>query len=139
VSPLYHYTCSCSVEGIRRDGYLRPYPHPLIERHPVPGEWSASTTRLVWLTDLEVAWREALGLTSKILKCDRTEHRFQAADESTAVPWTQFRRQVHAAVRSALEEAEGALPAHWFVSTVRVPVHTPVLHLSPEERNHRAR
>lgn len=133
MSPLYHYTCSCSLDGIRRDGFLRPYPHPLMRRYPLPG--AEPIAGLVWLTDLEVAWREALGLTSKVVKCDRTEHRFQAADESTAVPWIKFRRRVHAAVRAALEEAEGALPAHWFVSTVPVPVHTPVVHLSPEERD----
>lgn len=133
--PLYHFTCRCSLAGIRRDGFLRPFPHPLMRRYSIPG--AEAIGGLVWLTDLEVAWREALGLTSKILKCDRTEHRFQAADESTAVPWTKFRRRVHATVRAALEEAEGAMPAHWFVSAVRVPIHTPV-HTVTEEP-HRAR
>lgn len=109
---LWHFTCSHSVASINRLGSLRPHPHPLLERS------------LVWLTDLEEAWREALGLTSHTLMCDRTEHRFEAIDTSTAVWWPTYARQhrIPAHVRSALEDEPGVMPVHWWVSDQPVPV-----------------
>lgn len=110
---LWHYTCEHSLAGIRRDGRLRPFPHPLL---PEP---------LVWLTDLDAAWPEALGLTSRVQKCDRTAHRFQAASTATAAPWLRYRRRVQPEARGALESAPGAMPAHWWISTSPVPIVSP--------------
>jgi hypothetical protein len=112
---LYHYACHHSAAGIRRCGELRPHAHPWL---PLP---------LVWLTDLDKPWRNALGLTSHTIACDRTEYRFAARDTSTAIPWTTYRRSVPIRAAVALESAPGVMPAHWWVSTVPVPV-------SPEER-----
>lgn len=109
---LWHFTCSHSVASIERMGSLRPHFHPLLD------------TRLVWLTDLEQPFREALGLTSHTLMCDRAEHRFEALDTSTAVWWPSYARahQIDRATCRSLEMADGAMPAHWWVSAKPVPV-----------------
>lgn len=109
---LFHFTCRHSASAIRQCGELRPHKHPWL---PEP---------LVWLTDLTEAWREALGLTSHTLACDRTEHRFEVRDTSLAVPWTTYRRSVILNAL-ALEAVTGVMPAHWWVSTVPVPVYSP--------------
>jgi hypothetical protein len=112
---LWHFTCSHSVESIRRIGQLRPHPHPLL---PEP---------LVWLTDLEHAWREALGLTSHTLMCDRTAHRFEAADVTAAVWWPAYARQqrIPRHVRASFEDEPGVMPRHWWVSPIGVPIAAP--------------
>jgi hypothetical protein len=109
---LWHFTCSHSVDDIKRMGSLRPHPHPLLD---VP---------LVWLTDLEHPFREALGLTSHMLMCDRTEHRFQVADTLSAVWWPAYARNHHIdrRTRGELESAPGAMPAHWWVTAESVPI-----------------
>lgn len=110
---LYHFTCRHAAAGIHQAGELRPNGHPWL---PEP---------LVWLTDLEDAWREALGLTSHTLYCDRTECRFRAATTSSAVPWTVYRRSVPVRAAHALEREPGVMPAHWWVSLLPVPIVRP--------------
>ena len=109
---LWHYTCSHSADGIRADRELRPHPQVWL---PEP---------LVWLTDLDDAWREALGLTSHTLRCDRTEHRFQVLDTAGVVWWPTYARTIRlaGAVRQGYDQAPGAQPVHWWVSTEPVPV-----------------
>lgn len=108
---LYHYTCDHGADGIRREGVLRPHLHPWL---PDP---------LVWLTDLDTPMRDGLRLTSRILSCDRTAHRFATADCPSVVWWPRFARTLPSrAVREALESEPGALPAHWWVSREPVPV-----------------
>lgn len=109
---LWHFTCSHSVASIERLGSLRPHPHPLLD-------WVA----LVWLTDLDQPFREALGLTSHTLKCDRTAHRFEACDTRSAVWWPSYARahKIDRQVCRSIEGAPGAMPAHWWVSSKPVP------------------
>lgn len=111
---LWHFTCSHSAGPIRDGGELRPWPHPLL---PEP---------LVWLTDLEEPFRDGLGLTSHTLTCDRTEHRFEVVDPTTAIWWPTYARTLRLGgwVRRELDQAPGAMPAHWWVSTEPVPVLT---------------
>lgn len=108
---LWHFTCAHSVAGIERTGTLRPHRHPMIGQP------------LVWLTDLAQPFRDALGLTSHTLRCDRTEYRFLATDISETVWWPSYSRARGLArqVCTALEAAPGAMPRHWWVSTVLVP------------------
>ena len=110
MTALYHYTCQHSRPGILAAGALRPNPHPWL---PEP---------LVWLTDLPEAWREALGLTSHTLRCDRTAYRFKAADTRTAIRWLTYRRSLPVHVAAAIESTPGAMPAHWWISTTPVPI-----------------
>lgn len=116
---LYHYTCAHSVNSIRRDGKLKPNRHPLL-----------GGLELVWLTDLDVPDVYALGLTSHLLRCRRTEYRATVDAEATiAVRWTEYARALRRAgsrevldgIRS-LETASGVLPMHWWVSVWPVPV-----------------
>ena len=112
---LYHYTCAHSVNGIRRDGKLRPNRHPLLDME------------LVWLTDMEVPDLYALGLTSHLIRCRRTEFRAVCGDVG-ALHWPVLARELrrlHGDMRSgvaALESAVGVRPMHWWVSTGPVPV-----------------
>lgn len=106
---LYHYTCGHTrVKLGSRTATLRP--------NTVPGLMSP----LVWLTDLDKPIADALGLTSLLLLCDRTEHRYRVTDNTSAARWISVRRR-HP-LRHALESAPGARPMHWWVSSLPVPV-----------------
>lgn len=106
---LWHFTCADGRAGILRSGAVQP----LRPSHPGPSQYA-------WFTDLDGPDRLALGLTSHILDCDRTEHRFRATDTSGLRPWVEVRR-MHPWAR-LIETAPGAMPRHWYVSTEPVPV-----------------
>jgi hypothetical protein len=108
---LYHYTCSHSVSKIRALGQLVGNPHP----------WMPEVGPLIHLTDLEHPERLGLGLTSRIITCDRTEWRCVVETEA-AQHWPRFARTIPRRVREALEAAPGALPMHWYVATEPLPV-----------------
>ncbi len=102
---LYHFTCGHGAAGIRSDNMtVRPM------------------TGLAWFTDLDVPYREALGLTNYLTKCDRTAFTFTVTDPDGVgiVPWTSIRREHPNA--DLLESAPGVMPMHWFVSRIPVPV-----------------
>lgn len=105
----YHYTCSHQVEQIRASGVLRPWPQPVL-----------GGIELIWLTDMDVPKRAALGLASNTLHCDRTEHRI--AVECDAHPWVQWCRQLPVIQRRRLEYVHGAMPMHWWLTLDTVPV-----------------
>jgi hypothetical protein len=110
---LYHYTCADSLAGITTTRTLIP------NRHCVVG------TPLVWLTDLAHPNRNALGLTaSYYLDCDRTQIRCDIDPTGTRhiTPWWRWARdrRVPQLLRDLLEE--DAMPMHWWVSPVPVPV-----------------
>lgn len=80
---------------------------------------NAMGDRLVWLTDLPVADRGALGLTSYILKCDRTAFRFTVdADQPGITAWVDWCRahRITRELRDRYEGTYGARPLHWWVS-----------------------
>jgi hypothetical protein len=109
---LWHYTCDHGATGIRRDGFIRPNPNPFLG------------AALAWFTDLNPPDREALGLTSTMLHCDRLAHSFEV-DSEAVQPWIEARRDLLRTAKKfvlTLESAPGAMPAHWYVSTVPVPV-----------------
>lgn len=105
MSVLYHYTCDHGHEAITDT--LRPNGWPL---------------QVVWLTDLDLPMRDALGLTSHSLSCDRTAHRYRVTDANTAAPWSTYRRTIDPLVAHALESTPGVKPMHWWVSVAPVPV-----------------
>ena len=108
---LWHFTCADhGLPGIRETGELRPN-----ELAALP---------LVWLTDLAVPSRDALGLTSWSLSCDRTEVRVPVPAHPAIEPWWTWRR-AHPELRpwaELLEAALGARPAHWLVSASPLPI-----------------
>lgn len=105
MTELYHYTCSHALPGIMKDRVVWP--------NPVTG-WA-------WFTDLEVPVREGLGLTSDVLDCDRTEHRFKVLGGGP-VPYVSIRRTLPPLMREGLESSPGALLMHWWVSPEPVRV-----------------
>jgi len=124
----FHFTCDHGHDGIGGTGTLLPG-HFLTKRE-VP--W---TGRLVWLTDLAAPDRDALGLTSRILSCDRTRHRYRVTDETEVLPWVQVARTVPHDIREQIEGEPGSRPMHWYVSPVGVPaVYDPVQASFPVER-----
>ena len=109
---FYHYTCSDhGAPGIRADGVVRPFP-----------AWQRYAPPLVWLTDLPFADADRLGLTARLLDCDRTEVGFEV-DAPEAVRWKFWARdnEVPRDFRRALEGFD-AEPFRWFVSEVPVAV-----------------
>lgn len=102
---LYHYTCDHGDRGIRADGALRGNVHP----------WMRDAGPLLWLTDMEVPDANALGLTMRMIPCDRTAHRF-AVETDQAEHWPRAaRRLCSSGVRHELDFADGAMPMHWWV------------------------
>jgi len=99
---LYHYTCQHAHAKIT--GELRP-----------------GLDGFVWLTDLDAPFDYALGLTRRMLVCNRTEHRYRVLDTIDVVPYLAIRSTLTYERREALESF-GTLPRHWFVSKAHVPV-----------------
>lgn len=108
---LYHFTCGHGAAGIMRDRWLRGNPHPYL---PDAGP-------LIHLTDLDTPAREACGLTSTMLACDRMEYRVTVVT-SDAVHWPRFARGIPREVREQFEGVPGAMPMHWYVAQVPIPV-----------------
>lgn len=109
---LWHYTCDHAHAHI--SDTLRPT-IDLVDaskRRLVP--W---TGELVWLTDMTPPSRDALGLTSNTMHCDRTAHRYQVMDPWPCVPWVKVRRMFDHEQRESIESAPGAMLMHWWVST----------------------
>jgi hypothetical protein len=98
---LFHYTCAHGRQRIGRRGYLLP-----------------GLDGFLWMTDLDVPVREALGLTSKLLDCDRTQFRYAASvDEGGGViPYLDYRHLLDPVRREGIEAAPGVLIRHWFVA-----------------------
>jgi hypothetical protein len=97
---LYHYTCP-------------DHGHPAIYGS---GKLKPGTDGLVWLTDLELVDRAALGLVRVSTTCDRGAIRYAVEDTSGCVPWLAFRKGLEFKTYNALESQPGVMPRHWFVT-----------------------
>ena len=108
---LYHYTCDDGRAGIGDQGVVLPH--------------GGLAGDLAWFTDLAPCAPEALGLTSRLLHCDRTRWRYEVTDSTNVIRWLESpqRRAIGSAGRHALEaHTPGVMPAHWWISAVPVPV-----------------
>jgi hypothetical protein len=124
----WHYTCDHGHQRIGDAGLLLP----LASLTDKPTPWQG---RIIWLTDLAYPYRDALGLTSQILSCDRTAHRYRITDNRQIVPWTLVARDLSREQRDELELARGARPRHWYISMDPVAaVYDPVRASFPVER-----
>jgi len=105
---LYHYTCHHGRRGIGFSGFIVP----------TPSLWGLP---LVWLTDMRPPGREALGLTSHMLDCDRLAYCYKVDAPLGVEPWLESRARADAPLLSVLmlEQAPGVDPRRWFVSTAR--------------------
>lgn len=116
---LWHYTCEHSRAALLEDPFVRP-----IGTLPqaVDAQLIPDLARFCWFTDLDEPIADALGLTMRTIQCDRTVARFAVLDPVGVFRWTKVRRTVNPLVRAALEAAQGAMPAHWWVADAPVPV-----------------
>jgi hypothetical protein len=120
---LWHYTCDHGHQGISKTHGVLLAAVDLVPRDRadlVP--WVGD---LVWLTDLRHPNRAALGLTSHLIKCDRTVHRYRVIDDTHCERWVDYahRLRIPMAVRADVERATpGNKPIHWWVSECPVPV-----------------
>lgn len=114
---LRHFTCAHTHATLGDEGVLLPGATLRPDRL---ASWAPS--HYVWATNLRLPLREALGLTSNYTHCDRTEYRYliDPDDQHLFVPWVKIRRTVEH--HQLLESAEGARPAHWWVSPEPVRV-----------------
>lgn len=115
---LWHYTCEHAAAHIETDGVLYPTPWRSVDRMlrdaglPSPGLAGGG---VVWLTDLEVPDKAALGLQSVLSPCDRTEARF-AVDTERAQPWLTWRLlRLPRRAWVQLIERPPHDPSHWWV------------------------
>lgn len=106
---LIHYTCDHAAVKITLDRVLRP--NPLSFRH------------LLWLSDLEEPSVLGLGLTSYMLRCDRTAWKV-VVETDVAVKWTKWAHEnrIDFANRLGLDGSPGAMPLRWWVSTSELPI-----------------
>lgn len=100
---LYHHTCEHAAEQIAESGYLVPLRQLVLGRD------------LIWLTDQREADSQALGLTSKLLDCDRTAVCYQIETED-ATPWPVW-ADANGVPDAALVLLEtGRKPETWWVA-----------------------
>lgn len=101
---LWHFTCTHGFAGLGEHGTLRPNPHVLI---PDLGP-------IIWLTDDPDPERDAVGLTSSMLACDRLQFRYRILGASRCVPWASARQLVPPAVLRDLESF--GKPETWWIA-----------------------
>ena len=100
-APLWHYTCTHGWLAIGARGFLRP-----------------GLDGFVWLTDLDHPHRDALGLSSVLIECDRTAHRYRVDFTTDAHPFLKMRHAFDPLRWDALMSVPGGLVRHWFVAAV---------------------
>lgn len=110
---LYHYTCTHAWPKIQKARQLIPMPQPILAEP------------LIWLTTLDVIdeqARDALGLTSNLLSCDRTQVRVDVGADC-ALPWNVYANAANVPkyIRNLLETLP-ADPASWWISTSPIPL-----------------
>lgn len=120
---FYHYTCDHGRVALGTTGTVRTvadWAPDTAAKMPPKHAWM---TKVSWFTDLDIPDRRGLGLTSTRLECDRMAWRYTATDPTHLQPWLAVARR-HAPRRDAadLRNGKGRRPAHWFVSTLPVPV-----------------
>lgn len=133
MTALFHYTCQHGRDGIGNQGVAVPSSYLPEVRAKLAG--TADDLRkfmgLVWFTDLAAPDRDALGLTMHSITCDRTQYRYIHFGTAGLVQWVHVRKAFSERVRASLEEAPGAMPMHWWVSTGPVPVSFSPIEMEP--------
>lgn len=123
---LYHYTCEHGRAGLGEEGTLLPLAQRESLRAGGMPPVIQEVAQFIWLTDLDFPFRAALGLTSRLLRCDRTRYRYRVRS-GDAVPWMRAREDCTPAMVEALETAYGVMPVHWWIATTPVRVlYTPI-------------
>lgn len=115
---LWHYTCQHGRDQLGDRGTLLPR---ALQAGSAHREHSPIVLEcLVWATDLAEPRAWALGLTSLMLDCNRTAHRY-SVDPRAFQRWGRLRSAVDPVLVDHLELAPWAEPAHWWVALGPVP------------------
>lgn len=118
---LYHFCCGHSATAIDRSLTLAPgldwfTLDRRLARAGEPISGLSSAPAVLWLTDMEEPDRDALGLTSHMLDCDRTEFRYTVRTEG-AIRWESF-VSIYNPRSDWLDMLHyGRQPDRWFVAT----------------------
>ena len=115
---LYHFTCvDHGHPAIQASGVLRPNLHRLLpELGPI-----------VWLTDLAEPTRDAVGLTSVHLSCDRLAVRYELRQGAVAdLQWWPFVRE-RCAPNVVADLQRFGLSSHWWITGKPVPLETALI------------
>ena len=104
MTTLWHFTCDHGYSGLGERGRLRPNKHTML-----PGLGS-----LIWLTDDPAPDRDAVGLTSQFLTCDRMLYRYRVLTPGRCVKWTALRHRADPDTRQVLESY--GEPETWWIS-----------------------
>jgi hypothetical protein len=112
---LWHYTCNHGRLGLGDAGHLVT-PAELGAGTDLP-RWALELRHLIWATDLDHPWRDALGLTQTITGCDRTVWRYRITSPE-AFTWFPDAWPTWHNPRLARElmMSDGAMPRHWWVA-----------------------
>lgn len=111
---LWHYTCEHGALALGNTGTLFPAAGQLDQAPPLPID-ALPLLLMVWATDMDPPHREALGLTSHTMDCDRMAYRYRVHRRFFR-HWGRVRSSLPAPLVDSLELAPGALPAYWWVS-----------------------
>ena len=121
---LYHFTCACSVKRINQQGgVLRPIvPWATLDKalgRDGPTGLAGAPT-VLWLTDMDVPNVQALGLSSTMLRCDRTEYRYvvETGPRDPVMPWWLYAKVLYQASPRWLSWMQHERdPKRWYVAT----------------------
>jgi hypothetical protein len=124
---FWHYTCDHGHQEIGGEGRLisavqlaQKMGKPEAFEH-MPA-YQRAIAEIIWMTDMEYPDADALGLTRVTLSCDRTAYRYRVAAGYRSIRYVDFRRELPKRTRDELENAPGALPMHWWMAYMSVPV-----------------
>lgn len=109
-TPLYHYTCEHGHADIEKAGGILKSSALLVD--------NPRADPLLWLTDIDWPFRDALGLTMDMISCDRTKFRYRIDNTEHIHPWLEFRKEMRPEYVWPLELAPGVTPGNWFVTTL---------------------
>lgn len=109
----WHYTCEHKVDDIEATGVVLPQTQQTL-----------GGLQVAWFTNMPSASRQALGLTSHMLNCDRMSHLFRVipVDEHKVVEWARLRDKLSRPMIVRLEAARGTRPMFWGVAAEAVQV-----------------
>lgn len=100
---LWHFTCDHGHDAIGTRGLLQPNQHPMMpDLRPV-----------VWLTSDPSPDREAVGLSSSFISCDRMAYRYRVVPPYDAHAWEDVSMLAPDAVRRDLERFGD--PGSWWL------------------------
>ena len=125
---FWHYTCEHGRKEIGETGRLisaTALAGP--QRFALMPKWQQLIASIIWLTDMDLPDRAALGLTRNTITCDRGAHRYRVVDYMP-IRYVDHRRELPKRMRDELESAPGVRPMHWWMAYTPVPVvYDPIL------------